>query len=179
MKILWQSLSAHETQSILHEMEKICKLAEKLETDQKPFLEYLDKSSCLREFLGFSQETMDNFYRAAYLLHESKHLKEAADAFCLLCTIDPFVHVFWMGYGHSEHLLGNYNSALYAYAMAALTDDSNPLPHCLAAECYIDQSDFKEAKHSLDLAITRAEGSQKHAAIKKTAQEKKQKISHR
>lgn len=182
MLLIWDTLKRENPSSIseaLKEMSEVCDLAENSDKDPKAFFERVDNTTCLRELMGFSPETMNSFYSIAYGFHESKHLEEASNAFYFLCSIDPLVHNFWVGYGHAEQMLERYPSALHAYAMAVLTNDANPLPHYLAGECYMEMKDYKEAKHSLDLAIECARKDLAHAALVKTAEEKKQKLAHR
>ena len=50
-----------------------------------------------------------------------------------------------------------YEEALYAWAMAALLDKSNPYPHFHAAECAFSMNNLRDAKLALKEAETRME----------------------
>lgn len=147
------------------------------EKDNTHFIEQRMKDSqSIRIFMGLSDKTLDNFYQIARKLYEEKDYATAADCFFFLCTIDPLVYVFWLGYGHSEHLLNRFNSALHAYAMATLMNSADPTPHYLSAQCYEQMNNISEAIHAIELAIANAEGLQQ-AKLKEILLKMKNKLN--
>ena len=78
-----------------------------------------------------------------------------------------------MGYAHCEGQTANHKAALHAYAVAAVTNSKNPLPHLFSATSYLELSELDEARQSLDLAIEIAEGQQEYAYVKKEAEKQK------
>jgi type III secretion system low calcium response chaperone LcrH/SycD len=137
----------------LMELQEAVNFLKEDKTDLYLLQERVEKSETLKQVMGFSDKTMEAFYKIAYKKHELKDFESAANCFYFLCVLDPFVHSFWMGYGHSEQLLEHYTSALYAYAMATLIDLTDPTAHYFAAQCYHKLGNKSEALHSLDLAL--------------------------
>ncbi|CCB86962.1 MULTISPECIES: SycD/LcrH family type III secretion system chaperone [Parachlamydia] len=115
----------------------------------------------LKDIIGYTDETMEKFYGAAYRLFQAKEYEKASDAFLFLTTLDPQVHNYWLGLGMSEQLKKEYEGALVAYGMAVMTEMSNPVPHYHSASCYLAVGDDENAKASLLLAIEYA-GEQEH-----------------
>ncbi|MEN9654507.1 MAG: type secretion specific chlamydia chaperone 2 [Chlamydiota bacterium] len=79
---------------------------------------------------------MDEFYGYAKAHFNGGNLKEASDAFKVLCMKHPYEKQFWIGFAASEQKLGRYEGALHAWAVAALLSPDDPRPHFRAAECY-------------------------------------------
>src|ERR1700733_5711418 len=119
-----------------------------------------------QEILGFSFETMNKFYSAAYNLFQKQQYAEASDAFVFLTTLNPRVHTYWLGLGMSEQLNEEFDAALLAYSMAILTDEANPLPHYHSASCYFAIHDKENTIISLEMALQRAGEKVEYATIK-------------
>ncbi|MBS4168880.1 SycD/LcrH family type III secretion system chaperone [Parachlamydia sp. AcF125] len=124
----------------------------------------------LREIIGYSEETMEKFYGAAYRLFQAKEYGKASDAFLFLTTLDSQVHNYWLGLGMSEQLKKEYEGALVAYGMALMTEVTNPVPHYHSASCYLAVGDNENAKNSLLLAIEYAGNHEQFAKIKQQAE---------
>lgn len=130
----------------------------------------VEEGKTMQEIIGFTSETMDKFYSAAYQLFQRQQYEESADAFVFLTTLNPRVHNYWLGLGMSEQLNEEYHSALIAYSMAVLTDNANPLPHYHSAACYHAVHDPEGALLSLEMAIQCAGDNPDHAFIKSHSQ---------
>lgn len=111
-----------------------------------------------QEILGFKDETMAKFYQAAYRLFEHKKYIDAANAFLFLVTLNTHNHEYWLGLGMSAQLSGDYESAIDAYEMAAVTDVESPVPYFYLAKCLFAIHDRESALQALDLALEYAEG---------------------
>lgn len=131
----------------------------------------VDAGKTFQEILGYSIQTMDKFYEAAYSLFQKQQYEEAADAFVFLTTLNPKVHNYWLGLGMSEQLNEEYDAALMAYSMAIVTNAENPLPHYHSATCYRAVHDKESALLALELAIKHAGDHENHSAIKVHAQQ--------
>lgn len=106
-----------------------------------------------QEILGFKEETMAKFYRAAYRLFEHKKYVDAANAFLFLVTLNTHNHDYWLGLGMSTQLCGEYEAAIDAYEMAAVTDVDSPVPYFYLAKCLFAIHDRESALQALDLAL--------------------------
>lgn len=102
-----------------------------------------------------SPEQEELFYSVAYNAYEQGNYPVAARLFRQLVLTTPFVRDYWKGLAAAEQMQQAYEAALHAWGMVALLDDSDPLPHFHAGECYFFLNDFVEAGKALDLAEER------------------------
>jgi len=123
-----------------------------------------------QEIMGFSNETMAKFYRAAYRLFEHKRFVDAANAFLFLVTLNPHNHDYWLGLGMSTQLYGDYEAAIDAYEMAAVTDINSPVPYFYLAKCLFAIHDRESALLALDLALEYSDDNAAYAELKQQAQ---------
>lgn len=131
----------------------------------------LAKGKSAQEILGFSDATMGKFYRAAYTLFEHKRYEDAANAFLFLATLNPHNHEYWLGLGMATQLCRDYESAIDAYELAALTDITSPIPYFYLAKCLFAIHDRESAIQALDLAIETANDIDEYAELKQQAEE--------
>lgn len=134
----------------------------------------MDEGKTFQEIIGYSTDTMDKFYSAAYNLFQQQEYQKAADAFVFLTTLNPNIHAYWLGLGMSEQLCGGYHGALLAYAMAILTDVENPAPHYHSASCYRILQDSVSALQSLEMALQCSNDKPEFSYLKEQAQAAKQ-----
>lgn len=137
---------------------KLSKKAKKKLKDKELLKKELANGKTPQEILGFKEETMAKFYRAAYKLFEHRHYIDAANAFLFLVTLNTHKHDYWLGLGMSTQLCGDYESAIDAYEMAAITDVESPIPYLYLAKCLFAIHDRESALQALDLALEYAEG---------------------
>lgn len=123
-----------------------------------------------QEIMGFSDETMAKFYKAAYLLFEHKRYSDAANAFLFLATLNPYNHDYWLGLGMCTQMGHEYEAAIDAYELAALCDISSPVPYFYLAKCLFAIHDRESALQALDLAIETAGELVDYAELKEQAQ---------
>ena len=142
--------------------------------DPEVITQLVEEGKTFQEIIGYTDETMDKFYRGARGLFEQQKYREAADAFIFLTTLNPYVHNYWLGLGMSEHLEEEYHGALLAYGMAMLSDSKNPLPHYHSAACYQALDDKTSMLVSLDLAINLAGNNQEYTHVKTQAESAKE-----
>lgn len=130
----------------------------------------LKEGKSLQEIVEFSDGTMQKFYEVAYHLFQAGKDQDAADAFLFLSTLNPAVHIFWVGLGMAEQCLQHYEEALSAYAMASLTEMEDPLPYYHSAACYHALQDNENCRKSIEMALHYFEGKPEYAALKETAE---------
>lgn len=122
-----------------------------------------------QQILGFSNETMAKFYKAAYRLFENRRFSDAANAFLFLVTLNPYNHDYWLGLGMSTQMCGDYDSAVDAYEMAAINDIESPIPYFYLAKCLFAMHDRESALQALSLALEYANDLPEYAELKKQA----------
>lgn len=120
--------------------------------------EYFSEGKTFQELLGFSNDQMEQFYQGAYRIFEQKRWDDAADAFLFLTTLNPYVHTFWLGLGMAEQSKQEYEQALTAYSMAAMTDPESPVPHIHSCECHDMLKDIDKSIEAVEQAIKNSEG---------------------
>ncbi|MDP1834865.1 MAG: SycD/LcrH family type III secretion system chaperone [Chlamydiales bacterium] len=141
--------------------------------------EYVEDGKSFQEILGYSDETMEQFYNAAYSLMQKHRYKEASDAFVFLTTLNPFVPEYWLGMGMCEQINQDYEQALVAYSMVVIGDRYQPLAHYHSAACHHALGDNNAALRSLEKAITLAEGEPEFADTLEQAIRSKNLLSSR
>lgn len=130
----------------------------------------LAEGKTAQEIMGFSDETMSKFYKAAYLLFEHKRYQDAANAFLFLATLNPHNHEYWLGLGMSTQMRQDYEAAIDAYELAALCDISSPIPYLYLAKCLFAIHDRESALQALNLAIETAGDLEEYAELKRQAE---------
>lgn len=136
---------------------KLSKQAREMLNDKEMLKKELASGRTPQEILGFKQETMGIFYRTAYRLFETKCYIDAANAFLFLVTLNTHNHDYWLGLGMATQQCGDYESAIDAYEMAAVTDVESPIPYFYLAKCLFAIHDRESALQALDLALEYAE----------------------
>ena len=144
------------------------KTKEKLK-NKKLLEKELAQGKTAQEIIGFSDQTMAKFYRAAYQLFEHKRYSDAAHAFLFLATLNPHHHEYWLGLGMATQLNHDYESAIDAYELAAYCDISSPVPYFYLAKCLFAIHDRESALQALNLAIETADELEEYAELKKQA----------
>lgn len=126
----------------------------KAKLKNKPLLKKeLARGKTAQEIMGFSEDTMAKFYRAAHCLLEGKRYSDAANAFIFLVTLNPYQHDYWLGLGMSTQMYGDFEAAVDAYEMAAISDIENPIPYFYLAKCLFSMHDRDSALQAFELAI--------------------------
>lgn len=137
--------------------------------DLKKFKQELAEGKTAQEAIGFSNETMAKFYKAAYNLFEKKLYVDAANAFLFLVTLNPNNYEYWLGLGMNTQMCHEYESAIDAYEMAAICDIESPVPYFYLAKCLFAIHDRESALQALDLAIENASNNPEYAELKDQA----------
>lgn len=130
----------------------------------------LAKGKTAQEIIGFTNESMAKFYGAAYRLFEHKRYKDAANAFLFLATLNPYNHDYWLGLGMASQLSQDYEAAIDAYELAALSDIVSPVPYFYLAKCLFAIHDRDSALQALDLAIEAADELMEYEELKREAE---------
>lgn len=130
----------------------------------------LAEGKTLQEIVHFSDEVMDQFYHASYLLFEQKRYLEAADAFLFIATFNPHRHDYWLGLGMSTQMLHDYEGAIDAYELAALCDMDNPISYFYLAKCLFAIHDRQSALQALELAIEAAGDDEQFSLLREQAE---------
>jgi len=157
---------------------KLSKRAKEILKDKKLLKKELAKGKSAQEILGFKDETMAKFYQGAYQLFEHGRYIDAANAFLFLVTLNAYNHDYWLGLGMSTQLCGDYEAAIDAYEMAAVTDVESPVPYFYLAKCLFAIHDRESAIQALDLAIEYATEDPQYADLMEQAKAAKELLLH-
>jgi len=122
-----------------------------------------------QQIMGFTDETMAKFYRAAYHLFENRRYADATNAFLFLVTLNPHNHDYWLGLGMATQLYGDFEAAIDAYEMAAITDMESPVPYFYLAKCLFAIHDRESALQALELALEYADDRPDYVELKQQA----------
>lgn len=141
---------------ILNELlEKVSKHPESKQVAFDAYLEdfipnQLLKSPSLKIAFGITEGEMNELYKQGYEEYQKKRYTSAKEAFRWLIILDTFEEKYWLCYAATQKMLGDYEKALYSYAMVTLLDDKNPDPHFHAFECYRMMKNETEAKKAFE-----------------------------
>lgn len=149
---------------------KLSKKAKLKLKDKKKLRKELAAGKTAQEIMGFSDEMMAKFYRAAYRLFENRRYSDAANAFLFLVTLNPYQHDYWLGLGMSTQLSGDYELAIDSYEMAAVCRLDSPVPYFYLAKCLFSMHDRDSALQALDLAIDYSGDSLQFQELKEQAE---------
>lgn len=157
---LFYDLQAHATAVEKDSIEKECHralghLMRLVDLRQEPPQEETFRLEAFQDCLHFSDTTLEHFYQAGVRTMESHSHEAAADVFFVLSLLDFRKHNIWIALGVSEQYLGHLDLALEAYAMAILTDHTQPWPYLYSAECYRDKGQKTDLKECLSAARMR------------------------
>lgn len=145
------------------------KVKEKLK-DKALLKRELAAGKTAQEILGFSNESMGKFYRAACHLFEYKRDVDAANAFLFLVTLNPHNHDYWLGLGMATQRCGDFEAAIDAYEMASVIDTESPVPYFYLAKCLFAIHDRESALQALDLAVEYSENRDEYFDLLQQAQ---------
>ncbi len=134
----------------------------------------LSKEKCLQEILGFSEETMGKFYKAACSIFEKKLYIESSDAFLFLVTLNPCHYDYWLGLGASTQHRNDYEAAIDAYEMAAICQLDCPVPYLHLAKCLFAMHDRTSALQAIELAIEYSENQDQYDDLHRQARAAKE-----
>lgn len=84
--------------------------------------------------------------------------RKAKKLFLTLIFSDPSQSSYWKGFAASVQMQEKYAEAAQAWAMVALLNERDPLPHFHAAECLLAVGEKSEAKLALKSAEERLKG---------------------
>ncbi|MEI8364999.1 MAG: SycD/LcrH family type III secretion system chaperone [Parachlamydiaceae bacterium] len=133
-----------------------------------------------QEILGFPDETMAKFYHAANTLFEGRHYTDAANAFLFLVTLNTHNHDYWLGLGMATQMCGDFEAAIDAYEMAAMTDVESPVPYFYLAKCLFAIHDRDSALQAIELALEYAEDKEEYNDLREQSlAAKKLLVNHR
>lgn len=132
-------------------------------------LRFMHLGRLFQEELGFSNDTVFNFYLEADHAFERKNYSEAADILLFLTVLNPLVPSFWLTLGLAEEAMAKYEDAIMAYRMVIGLNEADLLPILYCAECHKQLHQTEQARQMLDLAIERSADKSEFADIKQKA----------
>ncbi len=120
----------------------------------------LEKRNLFQDILGISSDSMGKMFSQAVGFLNQHRYDEAARAFELLHSLNPFIPDFWIGAGLAHQAHGVNDVALSDFMMAMTIDPKSPDPYRFAVECCLDMQDLPQAIAFVTQAIAYAK---KHA----------------
>lgn len=99
--------------------------------------------------MALSLAEQDIIYGSGFGLYEKGNYLEASELFTQLLLENPYDIRYWRGLAAARQMEKNYEMALNAWALVAILEDKDPLPHYHAAECLLSMGDKDEAQKAL------------------------------
>ncbi len=101
-----------------------------------------------------SESEHETLYATAYSLYEQGDFTAAGNLFTYLVLNAPFCDRSWRGLAATRQMQQDYQGSLHAWALTAILQEKDPLPHFHAAECYLSIGNNEEALNALNAAET-------------------------
>lgn len=122
-----------------------------------------------KQMFNISDETVEGLYTQAYMLYNQGKFQDAAYLFVVLVLLDPNSAKFQLGSAACLHRLGKYEKAAQVYLLSSALDQTNPLPHFHAADCYIKLNALPLAQMCLKNTIECCGQKKEHELVKERA----------
>lgn len=103
----------------------------------------------------FNNEDVTLLYSLGFNLYEREDYETSKQIFQRLVISRPYEKKFWMALGACHQMSKSYEQALESWAIASFLDDTDPLPHFHATECYLALESVEQALLALDAAKER------------------------
>lgn len=117
----------------------------------------LRSGKILQDLMGFSQEVMDLYYVKASKLCESANYTQAVSAFLFLTVMNPEHYDYWLGLGVAKQHCHDYEGAIDAFELAAVSALENPEPYFHLAHCFFAIHDREASMQAINLALEYSE----------------------
>lgn len=127
------------------------------EIDSKEMISYLHellgKASSMNEPAPqYPEETINSLYAMAYRFYENGKYEDSVQFFRFLTSLAAYDSKNWTGLGASYQMLKQHEQALQGYAIAAMLNKSDPIPHLHAAECFFALKQIPKGMKALNSA---------------------------
>jgi len=114
---------------------------------------FMKEGGVLRDVRGITKEQMEAIYSVAFNLYRAGKYEDAEKVFKFLCFFDHLEKKFWMGFGAAQQAQKKYETAINAYAYAAVLDVKDPRAPLQAADCHIALGNTAQAESALHAVI--------------------------
>lgn len=111
---------------------------------------FIEEGKSLQEIIGYTDELMEQLYKAAYEVFQEGRYHDAQDGFLFLTTLNPYVYAYWLGLAMSYQLMEEYEQAILAYECASNVESETPLPYYYMAGCHLYLNEYDAAQVALD-----------------------------
>jgi tetratricopeptide (TPR) repeat protein len=129
--------------------------------------------SSWREALDISSELTSSLYVCAKSIFEQGLFEEAMNCFTFLSWFDAKQYDHWIGLGHSAYHSESYQTAIDAYAVAALCSPEASWPYIYSASCWEAIGDVEQASAALFEGLQKEQRSpQPHQELLKSLEKK-------
>ena len=140
---------------------------------------FIEEGKSLQEIIGYTDELMEQLYKAAYEVFQEGRYKDAQDGFLFLTTLNPYVYAYWLGLAMSYQLMEEYEQAILAYECASSVESETPLPYYYLAGCHLYLNEYDEAQESLDLLKEKCRNRPEYKELMEKAQKAEMTIQKR
>ena len=106
-----------------------------------------------KDALQCTPEMLESIYAQGYTNYNAGKSEEAERIFKFLVFLDSGQFKYHLGVAAALHQMKKYEDAAQAYITATLIDETNPMPHYHASDCYLELNDPESAQQSLGYAL--------------------------
>ncbi|MBA3816909.1 MAG: hypothetical protein H0X29_10410 [Parachlamydiaceae bacterium] len=154
VKDIESNLSQVEIDIIKNEFQKgVPKLYEEINHKKSEAVKETNLPITPQMIMSLSDSTIEIFYSSGMRYFNVQSFEPASHVFYVLTILDFYRHNLWLAYGLAEQSCDHIESALQAYARAALTNAESPLPYIYSIECCLKIGEVQQAASYADLAL--------------------------
>lgn len=114
--------------------------------------------SSAEQQLDFPRSSLISMYEAAQYLFKKQQYEDALAAISVCLQFNFTLSPLWFTYGRIFQEMENHNMALYAFQIAIVFDDENPLAYAYMARSWMALAEWQHAEKALADARSRAIG---------------------
>jgi type III secretion system low calcium response chaperone LcrH/SycD len=125
----------------------------------------------LQEVKGFSDADVEAIYSVGHSLYMAARYDEARPVFNWLVLLNPYKGKYWLGLAACQQLMKDYEKALTAYALTAMTSaPRDPVPHFHAGECSLAMNKPEDAAKAFAMAVDFGKGRSQYDRLTRKAE---------
>ncbi|MBS0654819.1 MAG: tetratricopeptide repeat protein [Verrucomicrobia bacterium] len=125
----------------------------KIFDDPKALIKALEAGNSIYQLLGFTEDTLNAFYKVARQLIETRAFAKARDVCYFLTIIAPEISQFWICLGRCDVALGSFDTAMHLFLKAIDVDPTDPLAYLDAINLLVQMHDYQRAINLCNAAI--------------------------
>lgn len=150
---LQREMATSETKDDLLAMARIDPKKLEVFDDPDALTKAVESGNSICDLLGFTEQSLNVFHRAAYRMIENKAFDKARDVSYFLVTIAPWASQFWVCLGRCDVGLQNFDVAIHEFAQAIEINPTESTSYQELVNLLIEAHEFKQATRLCETSL--------------------------